>query len=407
MQDRSTKNVLSKRMTMALLCSLGLHWIGLTLLGHLIPEPNAKAPSEMSKAATELLVPLLSPEQRRKMIRPRITQFSQTPVKILPRKPKLKRPKPPARPTGQVVEIPPPADQRRPKKAKLLAAFNSTVKKEQVSSNNASPTPRMIKSDRRLISSGIDPGGSRTGRKRPPRGQTVTPENDTTEKKHRRKTVRQQKSNRKPGRKRLARRAKKKKQIGTLLPAGEGRFRPPNQDDSAMEPTEPIQQPNSAVAGGPQSWRTLLPTMGSKSMVQKDGSVDHLPDVDKGSQTFLNTREYKHSWFFNRVKRSVRQRWRAAETHRRHDPYGRVFGVRDRLTVVHVTLTQQGDLEAINVEKDSGVAMLDEAAIQAFQSAQPFPNPPSDLRDGDGRIRFKFGFFLEISGAGFRVFRPY
>ena len=37
--------------------------------------------------------------------------------------------------------------------------------------------------------------------------------------------------------------------------------------------------------------------------------------------------------------------------------------------------------------------------------AQPFPNPPQALRDGDGRIRFKFGFHLEIDGRGFRTYR--
>jgi TonB family protein len=64
-------------------------------------------------------------------------------------------------------------------------------------------------------------------------------------------------------------------------------------------------------------------------------------------------------------------------------------------------------LESIYVDKDSGVAVLDEAAVAAFYAAQPFPNPPSALQDPDGRIRFKFGFFLEIDAGGFKIFRPY
>ena len=138
-----------------------------------------------------------------------------------------------------------------------------------------------------------------------------------------------------------------------------------------------------------------------------DGSIDHLPDVDKGDRTFLNTREYRHAWFFNRVKRSVRQRWTAAQRHRERDPRGKIYGVRDRLTVVDVTLTRDGALKHIEVLEDSGVSVLDEAAIQAFEQAEPFPNPPAELRDPDGNIRFKFGFFLEIRGRSFRVFRPY
>ena len=407
MPNRLKKHRGSKPLAIAFVSAVGLHWLGLTALGYFLPDPKIQTTVDAKKAQTELLVPLLSSEARKKMIQPRAQRLKTRIAKNKkPKKPRVKRPKPPPRPRGQVVEIPPPADQRRPQQAKLLAAFNSRVKKQQVSSNNASPTPRMLKSDRRIISSGMDAAGSRTGQRRPPKGAKSQGKPKTEKRIRRPRTVTKKNNARKSTRRQVARRKKSTKRLGTLLPAGEGRFKPPVNTESPKTQTEPTDTPPT-MAGGPENWRTLLPTMGPKTMAQKDGSIDHLPDVNKGKQTFLNTREYKHSWFFNRVKRSVRQRWRAAETHRRHDPYGRVFGVRDRLTVVHVTLTQQGDLESINVEKDSGVAMLDEAAIQAFQSAQPFPNPPSDLRDGDGRIRFKFGFFLEISGSGFRVFRPY
>ncbi|MCA9540309.1 MAG: energy transducer TonB, partial [Myxococcales bacterium] len=166
--------------------------------------------------------------------------------------------------------------------------------------------------------------------------------------------------------------------------------------------------PGGGTVGGapaPADYRALLPTLGPEDLMAHDGSIDHLEDVESGDHTFLNTREHKYAWFFNRVKSSVQQRWHAVEAHRRYDPYGRVYGVRDRLTVVEVTLNADGSLDDIFVKKDSGVGFLDDAALQAFRDASPFPNPPSGLRDDDGRIRFSFGFYLEIDGRGFRMFR--
>ena len=140
-------------------------------------------------------------------------------------------------------------------------------------------------------------------------------------------------------------------------------------------------------------------------MELKLGTIDHVENMREGDGTFLNTRAYRHAWFFNRVKNSVGQRWRAADAHRRNDPRGRIYGVRDRLTVVQVTLSPHGDLDEILISKNSGVTFLDEAAIDAFRSAQPFPNPPLELQDADGQIRFKFGFFLEINSRNFQLFR--
>jgi outer membrane biosynthesis protein TonB len=51
------------------------------------------------------------------------------------------------------------------------------------------------------------------------------------------------------------------------------------------------------------------------------------------------------------------------------------------------------------------VDFLDRAAIEAFQKAQPFVNPPRGLADGGGEIKFTFGFYLEVGSPGMRLFR--
>ena len=80
----------------------------------------------------------------------------------------------------------------------------------------------------------------------------------------------------------------------------------------------------------------------------------------------------------------------------RHDPYGNIYGVKDRYTVLNVVLDSDGELSDVTVARSSGVGFLDDEAVHAFQLASPFPNPPHGLLETDGSIRFQFGFFFEI-----------
>lgn len=131
-----------------------------------------------------------------------------------------------------------------------------------------------------------------------------------------------------------------------------------------------------------------------------------LDDVEIGEGTYLNTREWKHSSFFNRVKQYVGMHWNPNTLVRTKDPTGEIFLYKDRHTVVAVTLDERGLLKNINVEKSCGVDFLDREAIAAFQRAQPFPNPPPALTNDRGEIRFTFGFYLEVGRGGLDLFRP-
>jgi protein TonB len=43
----------------------------------------------------------------------------------------------------------------------------------------------------------------------------------------------------------------------------------------------------------------------------------------------------------------------------------------------------------------SGLTDLDDAAVEAFRAAAPFPNPPNGIVEGDGLIRIRWDFILE------------
>jgi protein TonB len=60
-----------------------------------------------------------------------------------------------------------------------------------------------------------------------------------------------------------------------------------------------------------------------------------------------------------------------------------------------IVLNSTGNLVKIQVLADSGILDLDDAAIEAFQKAAPFPNPPNGIVEGDGMVRIRWDFILE------------
>ncbi|MGQ0506115.1 MAG: cell envelope integrity protein TolA [Myxococcaceae bacterium] len=163
---------------------------------------------------------------------------------------------------------------------------------------------------------------------------------------------------------------------------------------------------SSAGKKGQAGVLTLVPSMAVLDKIAGAAPNDHLGDVDEGNGTFLNTKEWKFASFFNRVKQSVGMHWDPGTVLRRRDMTGNIYGGRDRYTVLNVTLTERGTVKEIFVEKSSGLDFLDLEAIQSFERAQPFPNPPPGLIASDSTVRFSFGFFLEMGdGARMRLFR--
>jgi TonB family protein len=144
------------------------------------------------------------------------------------------------------------------------------------------------------------------------------------------------------------------------------------------------------------------PPSGVQGEATGAASNDFLDSIETGDGTFLNTREFKYASFFNRVKQRIGEQWSPGDVMRKHDPEGRRFGSQKRITVVDVTLDEQGRAVDLHVSQSCGVDFLDDEAVAAFQRAQPFPNPPSGLLQSDRRIRFRFGFHID-NDPGSRV----
>ncbi|MNJ93298.1 transport protein TonB [compost metagenome] len=128
-------------------------------------------------------------------------------------------------------------------------------------------------------------------------------------------------------------------------------------------------------------------------------SSDYIKDVDSGLETMLNTREFKYYSYYNRIRRQLSQHWegRVREKLSKLFREGRAPAAtgQDRITKLMIVLNDKGTLVRVQVMSDSGVRDLDDAAIEAFRAAAPFPNPPKGIVESDGTVKIRWDFVLE------------
>lgn len=131
---------------------------------------------------------------------------------------------------------------------------------------------------------------------------------------------------------------------------------------------------------------------------------DYLKDLETGAQTLLSTREFIYYSYYSRIKEKIRQTWQPKIREKIKMMYrkGRsIASVKDHVTQVIITLDNKGTLMHVELVTASGVHALDEAAVEAFKAAAPFPNPPDGIVEKDGRIRIRWDFILEASSYFF------
>lgn len=126
---------------------------------------------------------------------------------------------------------------------------------------------------------------------------------------------------------------------------------------------------------------------------------DYLKDIDPGIETHLNAREFKYYSYYNRIRKQLSQYWepKVREKMMKMFRTGRAPAStgQDRITKLMIVLNNQGRLMKVQLLSDSGVSDLDDAAIEAFRAAAPFPNPPKGIVEDDGTVKIRWDFILE------------
>lgn len=127
-------------------------------------------------------------------------------------------------------------------------------------------------------------------------------------------------------------------------------------------------------------------------------TIDYIKDLDPGLETLLSTKEFVYYTYYARIRRQLNQYWgpKVREKLTKIYQQGRtIASSEDKITKLLITLDKAGKLVKAQVIGDSGIHDLDEAAVEAFRAAAPFPNPPTGIIDPDGMIKIRWDFILE------------
>lgn len=300
------------------------------------------------------------------------------PARPDPAKPETPKPKPPQDDdlNGQVVETARPEREQAPENAKYLGRYDMKVEREQKAMGRKVP-------GRDLGKMAID----NPSRLQSPQSTSTAP----TQLPRQRQVAQAPKGENKPEQ------------------AAVAASQAPGNGPAPQEAQPPGQSSSVVVQGAPNG--LLLPSTSPGNVLRNlqalsgsPGGNDYLPDVDdEGATNLLNTRKFRYWDFFQRVKDRVGQEWEPGKVWHERDPTGQRYGVKNRLTVLRVTLDPEGALKQLRVAKECGLDFLDDEARRAFTAASPFPNPPSGLRNDHGEIEFQFGFLFEISSQRFKL----
>ncbi len=125
---------------------------------------------------------------------------------------------------------------------------------------------------------------------------------------------------------------------------------------------------------------------------------DHLVEIDESLITKLNTKEYKYYGYYHRMRLQLNQWWQPKVREKitriiRRDR--NIASETDKVTRLVITLDNKGALVKVQVISESGFRDLDDAAIEAFRAAAPFPNPPKGIIEADGTVKIRWDFIIE------------
>ena len=124
---------------------------------------------------------------------------------------------------------------------------------------------------------------------------------------------------------------------------------------------------------------------------------DYLEELPPGDLTNLNTVEYKYYGFYHRIRQKLEQFWGRSlyeKAEQLAKDGRRVPASEDLITALQITLDEKGNIIGIHILGSSGIKELDDAAVESFNEAGPFPNPPKDLIV-DGKVTIEWGFVVK------------
>ncbi len=171
-----------------------------------------------------------------------------------------------------------------------------------------------------------------------------------------------------------------------------------------LAPSKSLAPPTAAEIDGFQREREKVARAESArpgdQATDNSGSAnsDFLKDVKEGDRTMLSTKEFVYFGYYRRIRQRLEVAWnsRLRSAMESYVSGGRNLAQNQNyVTGVVVVLDRTGQITAVQLLQKSGAKDLDQAAVDAFNEAGPFPDPPTGLVDENGEIRIPWNFILQ------------
>ena len=134
--------------------------------------------------------------------------------------------------------------------------------------------------------------------------------------------------------------------------------------------------------------------------LQKTGlaqSSDYVEDLPLGDVSNLNTVEFKYFGFYDRIRKKLEQYWGNSLREKADLLYKsgrRIPASITKITSLLIIIDNKGNIVQVVVKSTSGLQELDDAAVDSFNKAGPFPNPPKGMLV-DGVAKIEWGFVVK------------
>ena len=148
----------------------------------------------------------------------------------------------------------------------------------------------------------------------------------------------------------------------------------------------------------PGSESELLRERAQDSQMPGGPASEYIHGLKESEVTALNTREYVFYGYFQRIRENLDIAWNRSlrdQLTRLYRKGRKLASETDHLTRTLVTLNGAGEVVRVQVIEESGSRDLDQAAVEAFRRAGPFPNPPQGILDARGEIQIRWDFILK------------
>lgn len=271
-------------------------------------------------------------------------------------------------PSGQIVDIARPENEKRPQETRFLARYDSTVPREKRSAFDKDIPIR----GRELQRMALPP----TAKLTPQSDELVTP-GDAPERREKKEEL-----------------IRKGDIAGFDGTQGELAKGAEKETPGRIDGDAPVDRKGQEATELSVPLRYLPYFLGDQTMLISP-SNDYLKDIPEEDETALNARRFLYADYYNRIKKAVSYYWTPGKVLMVHDPGGNIFGAQDRYTKIEAVLDERGRIVSIQVTRPSGADVLDREAVDAFKAAAPFPNPPAPLLR-NGRLAIQFGFYVSI-----------